>query len=271
MINKVFESFDAAVADVFDGASVMVGCFAGPGGFPYFLVKALAKQGAKNLTIISNTAGGIGLTLDFDDHRILFENRQVKKVIACFPFSVSASKPTTAERQILAGEVELELVPQGTLAERIRAGGAGIPAFYTPTGVGTVVAKGKEKRRFGGKFFNLFSGKISLLEKAITADFAFIRAHKADKMGNLIYRGTQRQMNPVMAKAAQITIAEVDEIVEVGELDPEAIVTPGIYVKRIIKVKENPGFPRHLEKNFRGKENSDGREVDSRIYWYEGD
>lgn len=244
MINKIYESFDTAVADVFDGATIMIGCFAGPGGYPYFLVKALAKQGAKNLTIISNTAGGIGLTLDFDDHRILFENRQVKKVIASFPFSVSPSRASPAESQILAGKVELELVPQGTLAERIRAGGAGIPAFYTPTGAGTVVERGKKKK--------CFDGQLCLLEYALTADFAFVRAYKADKLGNLIYRGTQRQMNPIMAQAAKITIAEVDEMVEVGELDPENIHTPGIFVNRIVKVKEEPGFPRHLERKFGG-------------------
>lgn len=238
MQNKVYESFDTAIADVFDGATIMIGNFAGPGGFPYYLVKALARKQVKNLTIIANTAGGIGLTLDFDDHRILFGAGQVKKVIASFPFSVSASHPSPAEKQILAGEVELELVPQGTLAERIRAGGAGIPAFYTPTGVGTIVEKGKQKRRIGGK--------LCLLEHALTADFALIRAYKADKMGNLIYRGTQRQFNPIMAQAAKITIAEVDEIVEVGELEPEVIITPGIFVRRIVKVKENPGFPRRL-------------------------
>lgn len=243
MINKIYESFEEAVADVFDGATIMIGCFAGPGGFPYFLVKALAKQGAKNLIIVANTAGGIGLTLDFEDHKVLFENGQVKKVIASFPFSVSSSKPSPAEKQILAGEVELELVPQGTLAERIRDGGAGIPAFYTPTGVGTVAEKGKKKKYFNGRPY--------LLEYALTADFALIRAFKADKLGNLVYRGTQRQMNPLMAQAAKITIAEVDEIVEIGELDPEAIHTPGIFVNRIVKVKEDPGFPRHLERSFK--------------------
>lgn len=241
-INKIYESFAQAVADVPDGATIMLGNFAGPGGIPYYLIKALRAQGAKNLTIIANTAGGIGLTLDFDDHRILFENRQVKKVMATFPFSPSPSKPSPAEKQIQAGEVELELVPQGTLAERIRAGGAGIPAFYTPTGVGTVVEKGKERR--------YFDGRACLLEYALKADYAFVRAYKADKMGNLVYRGTQRQFNPIMATAAKVTIAEVDEIVETGDLDPEAIATPGIFVHRIVKVKEDPGFPRHLERSF---------------------
>src|SRR3989338_7095903 len=169
MVSKIFKSFDEAVADIPDGATIMIACFAGPGGFPYYLVKALAKQGAKDLTVISNTAGGIGLTLDFDDHRILFENHQVRKVIASFPFSVSPSKSTCAEKQILAGEVELELVPQGTLAERIRAGGAGIPAFYTPTGAGTLIAAGKEERTF--------EGRPCLLEHALRADYAFVRAY----------------------------------------------------------------------------------------------
>jgi 3-oxoadipate CoA-transferase, alpha subunit len=242
MINKVFETFEEAVKDVPDGAVIMVGNFAGPGGTPFYLIQALRRQGAKNLTIVANTAGGIGLTLDYDDHRILFENKQVRKVIASFPFSTSASRPSVAEKQILSGEVELEIVPQGTLSERIRAGGAGIPAFYTPTGAGTVIEKGKEVR--------VFDDRPCLLERALKADYAFVRAFKADLMGNLVYRGTQRQFNPIMAIAARTTIAEVDQIVDPGELDPEAIVTPGIYVKRIVKVKEDPGFPRHLERNF---------------------
>ena len=242
MINKVFETFEEAVKDVPDGAVIMVGNFAGPGGTPFYLIQALRKQGAKNLTIVANTAGGIGLTLDYDDHRILFENKQVKKVIASFPFSTSASRPSVAEKQILSGEVELEIVPQGTLSERIRAGGAGIPAFYTPTGAGTVIEKGKEVR--------VFDDRPCLLERALKADYAFVRAFKADLMGNLVYRGTQRQFNPIMAIAARTTIAEVDRIVDAGELDPEAVITPGIYVKRIVKVKEDPGFPRHLERNF---------------------
>jgi len=242
MKNKIFESFDKAVADVPDGATIMLGNFAGPGGTPYYLIHALRRQGARNLTIIANTAGGIGLTVDYADHRILFENKQVKKVIASFPFSTSAKNPSPAEKQILAGEVELEIVPQGTLAERIRAGAAGIPAFYTPTGYGTVVAQGKEV-----KWFN---GKPCLLEQALYADYAFVRAYKADKMGNLIYRGTQRQFNPIMAMNAKITIAEVDEIVDTGTIDPEVVVTPGLFVKRIVKVTENPGYPRHPERNF---------------------
>jgi 3-oxoacid CoA-transferase A subunit len=246
MINKVFETFEEAVKDVPDGAVIMIGNFAGPGGTPFYLIQALRRQGAKNLTIVANTAGGIGLTLDYDDHRILFENKQVRKVIASFPFSTSASRPSVAEKQILAGEVELEIVPQGTLSERIRAGGAGIPAFYTPTGAGTVIEKGKEVK--------VFDGRPCLMERALKADYAFVRAFKADVMGNLVYRGTQRQFNPIMAIAARTTIAEVDRIVDTGELDPDAIVTPGIYVKRIVKVKDDPGFPRHLERSFQVKD-----------------
>jgi 3-oxoacid CoA-transferase A subunit len=241
-INKIFETFDKAVADIPDGATILIGNFAGPGGTPYFLIHALARQGAKNLTIVANTAGGIGLTVDYEDHKILFENGQVKKVIASFPFSTSASKPSPAEKQILAGKVELELIPQGTLAERIRCGAAGIPAFYTPTGYGTTVA--------GEKDVKWFDGRPCLLEKALKADFALVRAYKADVKGNLVYRGTMRQFNPIMAMNARVTIAEVDEIVPAGGLDPEAVVTPGIFVKRIVKVEENLGFPRHPERSF---------------------
>jgi 3-oxoacid CoA-transferase A subunit len=243
MTNKIYESFEESVADVFIGATIMVGTFVGPGGFPYFLIKALAKQGANNLTIIAVTSGNIGSTLFFDDIGVLFKQNKVRKIITTFPISTSPSRPTEAEKQILAGEVELELVPLGTLAERIRAGGAGIPAFFTPTGAGTIAERGKEKRRFIGREY--------LLEHALKADYAFVRAYKADKLGNLIYRGTQRHINPVMAQAAKVTIAEVDEIAETGELDPENIHTPGIFVKRIIKVKEDPGFPRHVERNFK--------------------
>jgi len=245
-INKVFPSFAEAVADVKDGSVVFIGNFAGPGGTPFFLIKALRDQGAKNLTVVANTAGGIGLTLDYDDHRILFQNHQVKKVIASFPFSTSAKRPSEAEKQILAGEVELELVPQGTLAERIRAGGAGIAAFYTPTGPGTVIEEGKEKRDF--------NGRPHLLEYGLKADYALVRAWKADTMGNLIFRGTQRQFNPIMAMGAEITIAEVDEIVQPGEINPNCVVVPSLYVKRIVKVTEDTGFPRHLETDFQVKE-----------------
>ncbi|MCL0097101.1 3-oxoacid CoA-transferase subunit A [Dehalococcoidia bacterium] len=242
MINKVMETFEEAVADITDGAVIMIGNFAGPGGLPYYLIHALKKQGARNLTIVANTAGGTGLTLDFDDHKILFESKQVRKVITTFPFSPSPTRPSPAEKQIAAGEVELELVPQGTLAERIRCGAVGVPAFYTPTGFGTVIAEGKEVR--------YFDGRPHLLEHAIKADYAFVRAHKSDRMGNLVYRGTMRQFNPIMAMNARVTIAEVDEIVEIGEIDPEVVVTPGIFVNRIVRIEEDPGFPRHLDRSF---------------------
>lgn len=241
-MNKIIGSFKDAVADICDGSVIFIGNFAGPGGTPFYLIQALREQGAKNLTIVANTAGGIGLTLDYDDHRVLFENHQVRKVIASFPFSTSARRPSIAEKQILAGEVELELVPQGTLAERIRAGGAGIAAFYTPTGPGTVVEEGKEKR--------YFDGRPHLLEYALKADFALVRAYKADEVGNLIFRGTQRQFNPVMAMGAETTIAEVDQVVKPGELDPNSVVVPGLYVKRIVRVTQDSGFPRHMETNF---------------------
>jgi 3-oxoacid CoA-transferase subunit A len=245
-INKVYKSFKDAIADVKNGSVIFIGNFAGPGGTPFYLIEALRDQGAKNLTLVANTAGGIGLTLDYDDHRILFNNHQVKKVIASFPFSGSPKRPTVAEKQILAGECELELVPQGTLSERIRAGGAGIPAFYTPTGAGTVIEEGKEKR--------YFNGKACIMEYGLKADYALVRAYKADEMGNLIFRGTAQQFNPIMAMGAACTIAEVDEIVKPGEIDPNCVIVPGIYVQRIVKVTKDPGFPRHLETNFQVKE-----------------
>lgn len=246
-MNKVYDSFEKAVEDIRDGSQVFIGNFAGPGGTPFYLIQALHKLGTKNLTIIANTAGGIGLTLDYADHRVLFESHQVKKVIASFPFSTSSSNISPAETQIRSGEVELELVPQGTLAERIRAGGAGVAAFYTPTGPGTIFEEGKEKR--------YFNGRPHLLEHALRADFALVRAYKADEFGNLVFRGTQRQFNPMMAMGADVTIAEVDEIVKPGELDPNSVVVPGIFVKRIVKVTDDPGFPRHLDRNFQTKEN----------------
>jgi 3-oxoacid CoA-transferase A subunit len=245
-INKVCATFKEAVADIKDGSTIFIGNFAGPGGTPFFLIQALRAQGAKNLTLVANTAGGIGLTLDYDDHRILFQNHQVKKMIASFPFSTSPKRPSDAEKQILAGEVELEMVPQGTLAERIRAGGAGIAAFYTPTGPGTVFEEGKEKR--------YFNGRPHLMEYGLRADVALVRAWKADTMGNLIFRGTQRQFNPMMAMGADLTIAEVDEIVKPGEINPNCVVVPSIYVKRIVKVTEKTDFPRHLATDFQVKE-----------------
>ena len=237
-INKVYDSFHDALKDVMDSATIMMDGFGGPGGMPRYLILALRDQGAKDLTIVSNTAG-IASVMGFGtppgikpiDHSILIENGQVSKVIASFPVSPSPSKPSSFELAYKKGKVDLELVPQGTLAERIRAGGAGVPAFYTPTGVGTLIAKDKEIR--------VFSGREYLLEYALKADFAFIWAHYADTLGNLVYKGSSRKFNAVMATAATITIAEVDEIVQPGEIDPETIHTPGIYVDRIVKRPNN--------------------------------
>lgn len=231
-MNKVVPSFAQAVADVPNGAVIMIGGFGGPGGMPQHLIVALRGQGARDLTIISNTAGVPGLGIPTGEapgvtHNILVENGQVKKVIVSFSVPTSASRTNAFELAYREGKVELELVPQGTLAERIRAGGAGIPAFYTPTGAGTPIAEGKETR--------IFDGREYLLEHALKADFAFIRAHRADKLGNLVYRGTSRNFNAVMAASARVTIAEVDDIVEPGGLDSDVIATPGIYVKRIVK------------------------------------
>ena len=234
-IDKVVASFDEAVADVPDGATLMIDGFAGPGGTPQNLIRALRDQGAKELTIISNTAGlasviGFG-TIPGDrpiDIGVLVDNEQVKKVIASFPVSPSPSRPTSFERAYLEGKVELEVVPQGTLAERIRAGGAGIAAFYTPTGAGTIMAAGKETRLFGGR--------EHLLEHALRADFALLRADRADPLGNVVYRGTSRNFNAVMAASAETTVMEVAEIVQVGELDPGAVTTPAIFVDRVVAI-----------------------------------
>jgi 3-oxoacid CoA-transferase subunit A len=228
-MDKVLVSPEEAVKDIQDGSTIMFGGF-GVAGIPFTLVKALYEKGTKGITAITNSPGG---RLEDFDLSILFRRRQISKVIASY--LVYTGKVNAFEELYQKGEVELELVPQGTFAERIRAGGAGIPAFYTPTGVGTVAGEGKEKRTFGGREY--------LLEHALRADFALIKAHRADGMGNLTYRMTARNFNPVMATAADVTIAEVDEIVEVGELDPESVVTPGIYVSRIIRgEKYDVGF-----------------------------
>ena len=234
-MNKMVPTFAEAVADIPDGATLMIDGFAGPGGTPQNLIRALRDHGARDLTIISNTAGlasvtGFG-TVPGDrptDIGALVENEQVKKVIASFPVSPSASRPTAFERAYREGNAELEVVPQGTLAERIRAGGAGIPAFYTPTGAGTLIAEGKEVRTF--------DGREHLLETALKADFALLRAHRSDTLGNTQYRGTSRNFNGVMATAAEVVVMEVDEVVEMGEIDPGAVHTPGIYVDRIVKI-----------------------------------
>lgn len=216
MINKVVSGADAAISDICDGMTLMLGGF-GVCGIPENCIAALVKKGVKELTCISNNAGiddfGIGLML---------QSQQVKKMIASY-----VGENAEFERQLLSGELEVELVPQGTLATRCMAAGYGMPAIYTPAGVGTEVAEGKEIRNFNGKDY--------LMELAFEADFAIVKAWKGDTAGNLMYRLTSRNFNPVMAMAGKITIAEVEELVEVGELDPDHIHTPGIYVHRIFQ------------------------------------
>jgi len=235
MTSKVYNSFQEAVADIPDGALILIGGFGGIAPVPQNLIKALELKGTKNLTIASNNAGGDGqLGLGniggqpYYDHEALVWNGQVSKFIGAVPASIVVSKPNAFEQMYREGKVELEIVPQGTLAERIRAGGAGVGAFYVPVGVGTVAEKGKEKR--------VINGKEMVLEYGLRGDFAFVRAHKADRYGNLVYKGVMRAFNAVMAMAAETVIAEVDEIVEPGEIDPECVVTPGIFVDRIVAV-----------------------------------
>lgn len=215
MGKPVYAAFGEAISDIRDGATVMVGGF-GLVGIPENLIMALAESGVKGLTVISNNCGvddwGLGL---------LLRQKQIRKIIGSY---VGENKEF--ERQMLAGELEVELVPQGTLAERIRAGGAGIPAFYTPAGVGTPIGEGREVREFGGRAY--------LLETALTADFSLIRGWKADGEGNIVYRKTARNFNPVMAAAGAITIAETEQLVPAGELDPDSIHTPGVYVQRLV-------------------------------------
>ncbi len=220
MINKVYPSAQDAVADVFDGAAIIFGGFASAGR-PITLARALRDKGARNLTIITN---GVHMGDELDT---LCEARQVRKVIASFPVRPSPDDVNCLEKLYRAGEVEIEALPQGTFVERMRAGGAGLGGFYSPVGVGTMVAEGKEKR--------LIDGREYILELPLKADFALIKAHKGDRLGNLVYRGASRNFNPAMATAARVTIAEVEHIVEVGELDPDVIVTPGIYVHRLIQ------------------------------------
>lgn len=216
MSNKVYDSAQAALNGVIqDGHTLAVGGF-GLCGIPEALIAALKDTGVKQLTCISNNAGvdGFGLGL-------LLETKQIKKMISSY---VGENKKF--ERQFLSGELEVELTPQGTLAEKLRAGGAGIPAFFTPTGVGTVIAEGKEVREFNGKDY--------ILEESLTADVALVKAYKADKAGNLVFRKTEQNFNPVCAMAGKITIAEVEQIVEIGDLDPDEIHLAGIYVNRIV-------------------------------------
>jgi 3-oxoacid CoA-transferase subunit A len=214
-MDKTVANADQALADLPEGATLMAGGF-GLCGIPENLIQAVHRRGTKGLTIISNHCGIDGKGLG-----ILLAAGQVKKMVSSY---VGENK--TFERLFLDGKLEVELTPQGTLAERIRAGGAGIPAFYTPTGYGTKVAEGKETRDFGGRMY--------VLETALTADFAIVKAWKGDRFGNLVYRKTTRNFNPMMAAAAKITVAEVEHLVEPGQLDPDQIHTPGIYVKRII-------------------------------------
>jgi 3-oxoacid CoA-transferase A subunit len=234
VLNKIFRNCKEAVADINDGATVMVGGFGSYGGLPVNLITALADRGAKNLTVIANM-GGVGFDLShrikpggYQDLGILFERGQVRKFIGSVPALGGMPPDSPLERLYNEGKVEIEMVPQGTLAERIRCGAGGLGGFYTAVGAGTVVEKGKEKKVIGGKEY--------ILELPLTADFALIKAHKADTLGNLVYRKTARCFNPVMATAARTTIVEVDELVPVGQLDPEVIVTPHIYVQRIVEV-----------------------------------
>src|SRR5215468_11250525 len=215
-MNKVVRDASEAIADIHDGATIMLGGF-GLCGIPENLITALRDKGTKNLTIISNNAG-----VDGRGAGLLLEARQIRKVIATY---VGENK--LFEELALSRQLEVELVPQGTFSERMRAGGAGIAAFFTPTGYGTVVAEGKETREFNGRMY--------VLERGLTADFAFAKAWKGDKWGNLVYRKTARNFNPVMATAARVTIAEVEQLVGVGDLEPDMVHTPAIFVQRIFQ------------------------------------
>ena len=225
-MNKVLATADEAVAAIPDGASIMMGGF-GLCGIPEHLIAALHRRGTKDLTIISNNAG-------VDDYGVgpLLKSRQVRKMIATY---VGENKEF--ERQFLEKEIEVELVPQGTFSERMRAAGAGIGGFFTPTGAGTVIAEGKESRVIGGRTY--------ILEAPLAADFAFVKAWKGDRAGNLVYRKTARNFNPVMATAARHTIAEVEHLVEAGTLEPDGIHTPGIFVKRLL---QGPEYVKRIEK-----------------------
>ena len=225
-MNKVVASSDEAIRDVFDGATIMIGGF-GLCGIPENLIRALARKGTRNLKTISNNVGvdGFGMGL-------LLAAGQISSHIGSY-----VGENRLLETMVLEKKIDLELTPQGTFSERIRAGGAGIPAFYTPTGFGTLVAENKETREFDGRNY--------VLERALKADFAFVKAWKGDKSGNLVYRKTARNFNPMMATAAKITIAEVEHLLEVGELEPDSIHTPGIYVKRIL---QGESYERRIEK-----------------------
>ncbi len=226
MIDKRVGSVQEAIADLRDGATVMVGGFGGS-GYPAYLVEALRQRGSRDLTIVANGAGtatsGVG---------VLIANRQVRKLICSFPIGRHARQGMETFWDLYdAGALEVEVLPQGSLAERIRAGGAGISAFYTPAGVGTRLAAGKETRRFGGR--------ECVLETALTADFAFVRCTRADRHGNLVYRQAQRNFNVMMASAAATPVAEAYAVVEPGDIDPDVVVTPGIFVKRVVQVEDD--------------------------------
>jgi len=231
---KVRSSFDDAVREIPDGATILLGGF-GP-GTPWNLIAALYRQGATGLTLVCNSASGGSAAQGRDDliaHSTLITAGRVRKVIASFTAATHPSRPSPLEEMSASGAIEAELTPQGTLAERIRAGGAGIPAFYTPTGVGTEMAEGKEQRTF--------NGRADLLEEAITADYAFVRAWKADTFGNLIFRRAQRNYNPIMAMAARTTIAEIEEpLLAEGEIDPDQVHTSGIFVHSLIVIPAPP-------------------------------
>lgn len=222
MINKIVNTTREAISTIFDGATIMISGF-GEAGSPIELIHELIDHGAKNLTVVSNNTGSghVGLAA-------LIENRQVKKMICSFPRTANS---TVFPELYHNGEIELELVPQGTLAERIRAGGAGIPAFYTPSSVNTPLAEGKEVREFNGKLY--------VMEHAIKADFALVKCQAADRYGNLVYNKTARNFGPIMCTAADTTIVQTKQIVKPGELDPEIIVTPGIFVNKVVLVS-NP-------------------------------
>ena len=254
MINKLYDSFDKAVADVFDGAVILIGGFGPADGCPSYLIRALQRKGAKNLTLVGNGVGqgrrpapppgapvrpgppmNIRRPPNYDDSGLLVQNGQVSKAICAFPGHSQLGNLSPFHQGLADGKITLEMVPQGTLAERIRAAKAGIPAFYTRTGAGTIIAKGKETRMFDGKEY--------VLEHAIKADFALVRAHCADRWGNLVYQGTSRNFNGAMAGAAKVTIAEVDEMVELGKLNPEGIATASIYVNRLCSRKDSREGP----------------------------
>lgn len=232
MINKIIASAAEAVSEVHDGAIVMIGGF-GEAGSPIELIHALINHGAKNLTVVSNNTGSghVGLAA-------LIENRQVAKTICSFPRTANSK---VFPELYHAGEIELELVPQGTLAERIRAGGAGIPAFYTPASVNTPLAKGKESRTFNGQEY--------VLEYGIKADFALVKAETADRYGNLLYHATARNFGPIMCTAANTAIVQAKKIVEPGMIDPETVVTPGIFVQKVIEVNHPADESKLVEEN----------------------